>query len=104
MSKIQEQLDKGDAVDVHSDSLTSQDFRFTTRGGYLYAIAFGWPGDGTFHIRSLREGVPYLEEIRKVSLVGCGEPISYTRDGEGLHVKAPSKKPCECAYVLRIER
>ena len=104
VDKIQEQLDKGDAVDVHSDSLTAQDFRFTVRDGHLYAIAFGWPEDGTFHIRSLREGVSYLEGIRHVSMVGCGEPVSYARDGEGLHVKAPLRKPCESAYVLKIER
>lgn len=104
VSKIEEQLDKGDAVDVHSGTLTAQDFRFTTRGGNLYAIAFGWPKDGVFHIRTLRENVPYLEGIRNVSMVGCGESLVYTRDREGLHVKAPSKRPCECAYVLKIER
>ena len=30
VGKIEEQLDKGGAVDVHSDTLTAQDFRFTT--------------------------------------------------------------------------
>ncbi len=77
VGKIQEQLDKGDAVDVHSNSLTAQDFRFTVRDGHLYAIAFGWPEDGTFHIRSLREGVSYLEGVRHVSMVGCGEPVAF---------------------------
>ena len=56
VEKIQEQLDKGDAVDVHSDTLTAQDFRFTTHGDALYAIAFGWPEDGEFRIRTLRKG------------------------------------------------
>ncbi len=104
VGKIEEQLDKGGAVDVHSDTLTAQDFRFTTRAGRLYAIAFGWPKDGTFHIRSLRQGVPYLERIKDVSMIGCKAALTYTRDGEALHVKAPAEPPCGCAYVLRIAR
>ena len=91
-------------MDLHSDTLTAQAFRFTTRDGRLYAIAFGWPEDGTFHIRSLRQGVPYLERIKDVSMIGCKAALTYTRDGEALHVKAPAEPPCGCAYVLRIAR
>lgn len=103
VSKIEEQLNKGDAVDVHSDSLTSQDFRFTTRDGALYCIAFGWPKDGVFRIRTLRENGPFAKSIQSVTMLGDGAPLCFVRDGEALKVTAPLAKPCGCAYVMKIE-
>lgn len=103
VSKIEEQLNKGDAVDVHSDSLTSQDFRFTTRDGALYCIAFGWPRDGVFRIRTLRENGPFAKSIHSVTMLGDGAPLCFVRDGEALKVTAPLTKPCGCAYVMKIE-
>lgn len=102
VDKIEEQLEKGAAVDVSSGILTARDFRFTTREGFLYVITFGWPGEGIFHIRTLREGATCLEKIRSVSMIGSSEPLSYTRDREGLHVKTPADKPCNYACVLKI--
>lgn len=104
VSKIQEQLDKGDAVDVHSDTLTAQDFRFTTRGENLYAIALGWPEDGVFRIRTLKEGGVLENEIKKVTMPGLAEPLEFTRKDDALYVKAPETRPCACAYVLKIEK
>ena len=103
VEKIQEQLDKGDAIDVHSDTLTAQDFRFTTHGDALYAIAFGWPEDGEFRIRTLREGGVLEREIKKVTMLGNEGELSFTRKEDGLYVKALEKKPCDCAYVLKID-
>ena len=100
--KIQEQLDKGDAVDVHSDTLTAQDFRFTTHGDALYAIAFGWPEDGEFCIRTLRKGGILDGEIKKVTMLGNEGELAFYRKEDELYVKAPEKKPCDCAYVLKI--
>ncbi len=79
VGKIQEQLDKGDAVDVHSDTLTAQDFRFTTHGDALYAIAFGWPEDGEFRIRTLRKGGALDGEIKKVTMLGNEGELAFCR-------------------------
>ena len=103
VGKIQEQLDKGDAVDVHSDTLTAQDFRFTTHGDALYAIAFGWPEDGEFRIRTLCKGGAFDGEIKKVTMLGNEGELAFYRKEDGLYVKAPEKKPCDCAYVLKIK-
>ena len=102
VGKIQEQLDKGDAVDVHSDTLTAQDFRFTTHGDALYAIAFGWPEDGEFRIRTLCKGGAFDGEIKKVTMLGNEGELAFYRKEDGLYVKASEKKPCDCAYVLKI--
>ena len=83
MGKIQEQLDKGDAVDVHSDTLTAQDFRFTTHGDALYAIAFGWPEDGEFCIRTLRKGGAFDGEIKKVTMLEMKVSLLFTEKKTG---------------------
>lgn len=100
--KIKEQLKKGNAVDVYGGRLTSSDYRFTTHGSDLYAIAMGWPEDGKFHISTLRENGPFERPIQRVSMIGCEGALAFTRDREGLHVNAPSGKPCNYAYVLKI--
>ena len=101
--RIAEQLDKGAAADVRSNVLTGRDYRFTTRGETRYVIAMGWPEEGWFRIRTLRENGPCAKKVGRVTLIGQKEPLTFIRDGEALHVKAPERKPCEYAYVLKIE-
>ena len=101
--RIAEQLDKGAAADVRSNVLTGRDYRFTTRGEILYVIAMGWPEEGWFRIRTLRENGPCAKKVGRVTLIGQKEPLTFIRDGEALHVKAPERKPCDYAYVLKIE-
>lgn len=103
VSRIEEQLDKGDDIAMkEAAAMTSQDFRFTTHGDSLYVIAMEWPREGGFHVYTLRENGPFKGAIEKVSMLGCKEALTYTRDENGLHVKAPAAKPCDCAYVLKI--
>ena len=87
---------------MHSETLTAEDFRFTTHGDTLYAIAMGWPENGEFRIRTLREGGPFDSDVGSVTLLGCDTPLTFGRNGECLYVKAPEKKPCAHAYVLKI--
>ncbi len=101
-TRIIKQLEEGDAADVHSDALTGQDFRFTTAGGTVYAIAFDWPKEGVFHIRSLAEEGVLKQGIQSVQMPGVDGGLLFVRNQEGLHVKAPAVKPCEYAYVLKI--
>ena len=101
-AKIEEQIKKGGAADVHSETLTAEDFRFTTHGDTLYAIAMGWPKDGEFRIRTLREGGPCQREIKGVSLLGDDKPLVFRQDSDSLKVKTPKNRPCAYAYVLKI--
>lgn len=106
VDKIQEQLDQGDAIDVHSDTLTSQDFRFTQKGGNVYAIAMGWPKDATLRIRALGkngQGKLALVEAAKLTLIGSSSPLSWSQEDEALIVHLPEEKPCQYAYVIKIE-
>jgi alpha-L-fucosidase len=81
---------------------TPQDIRFTTKGDALYAICLGWPREPVT-IGSLKE--LYAEEIVGVKMLGVEQPLlwSFNRQ-EGLRVNPPAQKPCEDAFVLKIER
>ena len=93
---------EGDAGDLSAGTFTEKDFRFTTRGDILYAIAMGWPEDGVYRIRSLRQG-GFRDHISSVSLIGSGEPVSFVQTENELRISLPAKKPCEHAYVLKIQ-
>lgn len=76
-----------------------RDIRFTTKGTTLYAIALGWPADGKVLIRSLASPAGKIESVK---LLGDDAPIAWSQNDEGLAVALPAKKPCDCAYVLKI--
>jgi len=46
----------------------------------------------------------YKEEIKRISLLGHAEELKWSLTRSGLVVKMPEEKPCDFAYVLKIER
>lgn len=84
---------------------TSHDFRFTTRGGALYATALKASDDDTYCIASLAEqdasrvanfhGIP-----REVRALGFDGPLTWSRDAEGLHIHAHC--PTDMPVVFKI--
>jgi len=80
---------------------TPQDIRFTTHGDMLYATVMHWPS-GEVVINSLASGKAVQGKIRKVELLGHPGALEFTQDAVGLHVKFPAEKPCDYAYVLKI--
>lgn len=81
----------------------SSDFRFTTKGDTLYAIALGWPADGKFVITSLAGGSSnYPRQIGKVELLGSQSNLKWSRRPLGLEIQAPDTPPCKHAYTFRI--
>lgn len=85
---------------------TSEDIRFTQSkdGKTLYATALNWPEDGKILIKNLKAGSEhYTKEIESISMIGSDEPITWNRTAEGLEVTFPKEKPCEWAFVLKIQ-
>jgi alpha-L-fucosidase len=82
-------------------SYTGKDFRFTTRGDTLYAIAMAWPGEQAV-ITSLAKGKSLAGKIDAVTLLGHQGALEFQQDEEGLRVKMPAEKPCEHAFALKI--
>ncbi|MDO4284682.1 MAG: alpha-L-fucosidase [Eubacteriales bacterium] len=103
VEKIKKQVIQGDEAGMEEGTFSSRDYRFTTKGDTLYAIAMGWPADGKFRIRSLRRGGSLEREIRSVRMIGVDQELKFTRKEEELIIEAPAQKPCELAYVLKVE-
>ncbi len=95
---------EGGFTDTKRQVFTPQDIRFTTKGNALYAVVLGWPEDGQVVIRALGANLPlYQGAIKQISLLGSGDAMQWSRDASGLSVTLPARKPCEHAFVLKIE-
>ena len=81
---------------------TAKDIRFTAKDDALYAICLGWPEKEVL-IESTR-GILYEEEIESIRMLGVEGEMQWKCTKEGLLVQMHGEKPCEAAYVLKIER
>jgi alpha-L-fucosidase len=91
----------GGARDVRP--YTSEDIRFTSRGGILYGFVMAWPEGGKVTIKSLARGSEhYPREIEKVELLGSPAPVVFSRDAAGLVVTLSGQRPNNHAYALKI--
>jgi len=78
---------------------TDRDVRFVVKGDDLYAICLGWP-EREWKIESLGLAAG---RVMGVSMVGSPEPITWSQDQSGLTVAPPREKPCDHAYVLKVD-
>jgi len=94
----------GSFNDVRTSHYTAQDFRFTSRGGVLYAIVLAWPVDRLAVIRTLgfdELGVP--ARIERVRLLGSSEAVPFEQKRDGLYLHLPAHAPTPFASSFRIE-
>ncbi len=81
---------------------TTDDIRFTTRDGVLYAIVLGVP-TGPTTIKSLgREAKYERRPIAQVELLGHPGKLAWTREPDALVIQPVAPAPCEHAIVYRI--
>ncbi|PKK34765.1 alpha-L-fucosidase [Siphonobacter sp. SORGH_AS_0500] len=85
-------------------AFTSQDIRFTAKGEALYATLMGWPDDKKVVVTSLASGKGlHTSPIRRVSLLGGNDSLSFEQTNQGLVVQLPENKPAlSYANVLKI--
>jgi alpha-L-fucosidase len=88
--------------DSDSQVFTPEDFRFTTKGGVLYAIELGWPENGEAVIHSLGKGEAGDRAVESVELLGSTDRIAFTARLDGLHLKLPLQAPGKSAYAFAI--
>ena len=100
--KIKKQLVEGIATDIRNKKFSHEDFRFTQKGDAVYAIALDWPKDNVLNIKSLGSQL-MQKKIESVRLLGEKEELCFRQDEEVLQVDLPEKRPCEYAYVLKIQ-
>lgn len=91
------EIPEGAFTDTKRSEFTSEDIRFTTKGNVLYATVLAWPGK-TLTIKSLAN-----ESVKRVSLLGHEGTLEFKVDSKGLHATMPLEKPCDHAFVLKIE-
>ncbi len=91
----------GHLADMHFDGFGDEDIRFTTRNGQLYAIALGWPKSGILSIKSL-SSTSFNSKINKVELIGSDTKIAFKQKENALEIKLPNNKPCEHAFVFKV--
>lgn len=82
-------------------SYGAKDIRFTVKGDTLYATHLGWPGDYAV-IPTLK--CLYPQEIRSIRMLGVDQELSWKLTPAALVIQTPARKPCDHAYVFRIER
>lgn len=80
---------------------SAKDMRITAKDDHLYVTCLGWPTEPVL-ITSFKE--LYAEEIRSVSMIGVDQPLSWQMRQEGLQIVPPKRRPCDHAYVFKIER
>jgi alpha-L-fucosidase len=99
---------EGQFSDGIKKNFTSEDFRFTTAGGYLYATALKCSGDGTYCIHSLGEQDASRQAnfhgiIRDVETLGTEERPVWSRDGEGLHINSSFQSDSPVVFKIKVE-
>ena len=95
---------EGSFGDTKREAFTGEDLRFTRTESALYATALGWPDDGKLTIRTLAEkAVNRPLTIGSITLLGSDAQLQWAQDAEALTVELPAEKPCEHAFVLKIE-
>lgn len=93
----------GNFSDGKKLAFTSADIRFTTKGETLYATVLAWPENASALIKSLAAGSElFPRSITRVELLGSDQPLSWTREPEGLRVQLPAEKRRDYASVLKI--
>jgi alpha-L-fucosidase len=94
-------LAAGSFHDTDVQHFTAEDFRFTAKGGTLYATGLAWPnnGEAVIHSLALTAG---STPIRSVVLLGTNVEVKFDQRADGLHVTLPAQAPAKHAYALRI--
>ena len=79
---------------------TSQDFRFTSKGGSVFAFQMKWPEDGKALIRNL--ALNRSPKVSAVRLLGPKAKLSFEQTESGLAISLPEKQSCEYAHCFEV--
>ena len=102
------QIVEGQFSDGIKKNFTSEDFRFTTAKGYLYATALKCSENGNYCITSLGEQNASRQAnfhgiIRDVTVLGTKEPCQWSRDEKGLHITSSLKSDYPVVFKICVD-
>ena len=100
--------EEGGFKDMESLEYTSEDFRFTTKDGYIYAAAMKPARDGHYVIKSFAKngedgGHSYKGLISKVVLLADGSEVKWQHNDKGLDIRVKNKSADDMPVAFRIE-
>lgn len=101
------QVVEGQFSDGIKKNFTSQDFRFTTAEGCLYAIAMKCSETGEYCIRSLgiqdaSRQANFHGIITDMEVLGCEEKPAWNRDEEGLHITSAFRSDSPVTFKITL--
>jgi alpha-L-fucosidase len=82
--------------------LTTEDVRFTTKGGTLYAYVMGVPSQAVTIQALAQGGAQNVGKIQNVEMLGYGGKLSWNQSASGLKIEIPAQKPSEHATGFKI--
>ena len=99
---------EGQFSDGIKKNFTSEDFRFTTSKGKLYAVALKCSDNGEYCIRSLGEQdaprqANFHGIIKGVETLGTTEKTQWRRDSQGLHIKSGLVSDCPIVFKIDVD-
>ena len=96
---------EGGFTDGAALEYTEQDFRFTYRGGVIYAFAMKYPEDGRFTVKSFGRGMREAGDfhVREAKVLGYGYAVSYSRDESGMHFTVGGTIKTDYPVCLKID-
>jgi len=97
-----QQIVEGNLNERENPEAVAEDIRFTTKNNILYATALGWPDDKLV-IKSFASSDNLLERtVESVEMLGSSEKLNWQMTDAGLEVEMPQEKPCDHAFVLKL--
>ncbi len=99
---------EGQFSDGIKKNFTSQDFRFTTGEGLLYATALAGSENGCYDISSLgiqdaSRQANFAGIIKEVQVLGCKEKPVWKRDEKGLHIKTGFRSEYPVVFQITVD-
>lgn len=99
----QRQLNAGHYNEERDLQYNHRDMRFTTKGDCVYAILFDWPGM-EIEIESLGRNAGRIKNVKEVSLLGAPQALAHSWTDCSLKISLPNQRPCDHAYVVKIQQ
>ncbi len=101
------QVTDGQFADKIKKNFTSEDFRFTTANGYLYATCMKQAADGAYCIQALGEQdasrvANFHGLIDGVKALGDDRPVHVSRDAQGLHLRTDIRSDMPIVFKIKI--
>ena len=102
------QIVEGQFSDGIKKNFTSEDFRFTTKDGYLYATALKCSEDGTYCIKSLgiqdaSKQANFHGVVKSVQVLGATDEAKWSRDEDGLKIQTTYQSKAPIVFKMSID-